>query len=432
MLQEQQQQRPPVHFFTNNNVFNFTKFHNITNNNTSNDYNNYTDDKHFQYYYDYNQKDDVSEEFNYLDVINILIPVVFGIITAVGTIGNLIVIATIIYNRHRRNRPASNKSRVTSSATTSVATTTTDVLIASLAFADLLFVIICVPFTAVRFVTGWHLGRFLCIGHVYGVYLNAYASVYTMVLMAVDRYLAIVHPFCSINWRTPRNALIATLLVWLVLIVCNSPLLWEIDTFYQEGWFSCNFINYNNMEDRTFVQTFHSTFFLFCFFIPLTAITVLYSLLHRNLKRGMHRHPRNLPRNSQQLNKNSEISENQLTGMLIAVVVTFAACWLPIQICFLLFAFTKFNDTAIMIIIKLLSNCVAYMNSCLNPFLYAFFSQDFRDSFLNLLHALKYFCCPKSSKKLTTLKSTTKTTTTSTSSTTTTTSSTTSTTSTMT
>ncbi|ESN96539.1 hypothetical protein HELRODRAFT_141773, partial [Helobdella robusta] len=291
--------------------------------------------------------------------INKLIPVVFGIITAVGTIGNLIVIATIIYNRH-------------------LATTTTDVLIASLAVADLMFVIICVPFTAVRFVTGWPLGRFLCIGHVYGVYLNAYASVYTMVLMAVDRYLAIVHPFDSIKWRTPTNALIATLLVWLVLIVCNSPLLWEIDTFYQEGLYLCDFVNYNNMEDRTFVQTFHSTFFLFCFFIPLTAITILYGLLHRNLKRGMHRHPRNLPQNK--LLQKRRNKHKRVTGMLIAVVVTFAACWLPIQICFLIVAFTNYNDNNAVIIIKLLSNCVAYMNSCLNPFLYAFFSQDFRDS----------------------------------------------------
>ena len=52
--------------------------------------------------------------------------------------------------------------------------------------------------------------------------ITAYESVYTLVVMALDRYLAIVHPVRSISWRTVRNSAIAILLTWVTSRFTNN------------------------------------------------------------------------------------------------------------------------------------------------------------------------------------------------------------------
>jgi 7 transmembrane receptor (rhodopsin family) len=47
--------------------------------------------------------------------------------------------------------------------------------------------------------------------------VTAYASVYTLVLMALDRYLAIVHPIASIKWRTTNRTGIVLVITWVRL-----------------------------------------------------------------------------------------------------------------------------------------------------------------------------------------------------------------------
>lgn len=56
----------------------------------------------------------------------------------------------------------------------------------------------------------------------YSIHVTAYVSVYTLVLMSLDRYLAVVHPIRSMTLRTPRNATIAV--VSATIIVCLGNL----------------------------------------------------------------------------------------------------------------------------------------------------------------------------------------------------------------
>jgi len=77
---------------------------------------------------------------------------------------------------------------------------TTNLLIINLAIADLLFIVFCVPFTATDYVLPfWPFGEIWCKIVQYLIVVTAYASVYTLVLMSLDRFLAVVHPITSMS-----------------------------------------------------------------------------------------------------------------------------------------------------------------------------------------------------------------------------------------
>jgi hypothetical protein len=77
---------------------------------------------------------------------------------------------------------------------------TTNLLIINLAVADLLFIVFCVPFTGTDYVLPfWPFGDVWCKIVQYLIVVTAYASVYTLVLMSLDRFLAVVHPITSMS-----------------------------------------------------------------------------------------------------------------------------------------------------------------------------------------------------------------------------------------
>ena len=74
--------------------------------------------------------------------VRLVVPVVFGLVTVLGLVGNLLVIA-VAFRQKTRN--------------------TTSVLIVGLAIADLVFIVVCVPFTATIYVLpAWPFGVPFC------------------------------------------------------------------------------------------------------------------------------------------------------------------------------------------------------------------------------------------------------------------------------
>ena len=73
--------------------------------------------------------------------------------------------------------------------------------------------------------------------------------------------------------------------------------------------------------------------------------------------------------------------------MVTAVIVTFAACWLPTHVAFLVEAFASIDEyyRVEMVAFQIVATCLAYVNSCLNPVIYAFLSENFRQSFRELV-----------------------------------------------
>ncbi|THD27965.1 Allatostatin-A receptor [Fasciola hepatica] len=300
-------------------------------------------------------------------------PILFGLFLIVGSVGNLLVIIVVLVNAQMRD--------------------STNILILSLAVADLAFIVICIPLTTVIYIVGgWPMGVALCKVYFYLMYVTAFCSVYTLVLMSLDRFLAVVYPMRSIQWRNQANTVRIVLFTWSVVLIANLPLL--INAVIVRGPVDggdsacyteyCTYAWLVTVDEKTQTardnydkaRPFFLIFFLFGYLLPFVGICILYISLICRLR--CRRSP-NIKQSAE-----SRRSKKRVTVLVVTVVVVFGISWLPIHIVFLIQYFVGDPNTDFFRIVQILSNSLAYGNSSINPILYAFLSVNFRKAFIDL------------------------------------------------
>lgn len=298
------------------------------------------------------------------EVLAIAVPILFGAIAVIGFFGNALVVLVVLCNPQMRS--------------------TTNILIINLAMADLLFIVFCVPFTGWDYTLNyWPFGDIWCRVVQYLVIVCAYASIYTLVLMSLDRFLAVVHPITSMSVRTERNAYLAIMLTWVIILLACIPALFAHGMIVlNDSFSSCTFrvdLGYN-------IAAFQISFFMSSFVIPLALIFILYVLMLKRLWFGAAPGGR--------VSAESVRSKKRVTRLVVVVVVVFAVCWCPVQVVLVLKSVDLYGlpMNPPRIVVQIASQILAYTNSCVNPFLYAFLSDNFRKSFRKVI-----FCYRKNS-----------------------------------
>ena len=306
---------------------------------------------------------DVDAFLQFENLVQIIIPAIFGLIVILGFVGNVLVIFVVWSYKQMQN--------------------TTNILIVSLAVADLFFIIFCVPFTAASYAMWyWPFGAVWCKIVHFLMHVSAYASVWTLVLLSFDRYLAVVHPIPSMRFRNRRNTYLLVYITWTFICCGNVPIFLQYGVLDYKwmGFQRSACVNYAGVKNKDVLQIFYGCFFAFGYVIPLMLICLLYGFLLKRLLYGV------VPGGSQRAD--SLRAKKRVTKMVVIVVLIFAMCWLPIQVIFLMqYLDPSFEITMESSAIHMAANCLAYMNSCVNPILYAFLSETFRRSFRRLL------CC---------------------------------------
>ncbi|EPB78576.1 hypothetical protein ANCCEY_02316 [Ancylostoma ceylanicum] len=89
----------------------------------------------------------------------------------------------------------------------------------------------------------------------------------------------------------------------------------------------------------------------------------------------------------------AEANKKQIVQMLISIVVMYTVCWMPTIIDELLTSFGYICRTSNTISLKHMRmgfNALTYCQSCINPILYAFISQNFRATFKSAYSRMKH------------------------------------------
>uniref|UniRef100_A0A3Q3PY43 G-protein coupled receptors family 1 profile domain-containing protein n=1 Tax=Monopterus albus TaxID=43700 RepID=A0A3Q3PY43_MONAL len=246
--------------------------------------------------------------------------------------------------------------------------TPTNLLLLSLAVADFLVGLFVMPLQIFLTEPCWFLGDLVCVLFYFLLSIILLASVVNMVLISVDRYVAICDPLRYPTKITQKRVQIFVLLCWICSVFYNFLLLY--DNLKQPGRYNSCYgqcvINYNGAVDVV----------LF-FIIPITAIIILYMrvfVVAVSQARAMRSHIAavTLQRSVTATVKKSELKAARTLGVLVAV---FLMCYCP-SYCLTLSGYDIVMGSSINTFIMFL----VYFNSCLNPVIYAFFYPWFRKS----------------------------------------------------
>ncbi|XP_072277270.1 galanin receptor 2b-like isoform X1 [Pyxicephalus adspersus] len=279
----------------------------------------------------------------------IIVPVVFSLIFALGTVGNGLVLVVLLRNVQTKYN-------------------TTNLFILNLGVADLCFILLCVPFQATIYtLDGWLFGAFLCKAVHFAIYLSMYASSFTLAAVSVDRYLAIRYPLKSRDLRTSRNALTAIAVIWALSILFAGPYL----SYYHIILYNQVPICIPTWEDSKRKIMDVSTF-VFGYLLPVLILGLSYARTICFLWTSV---------DPVKAVSESRKAKHKVTKMIIIVAVLFCICWLPHHLVILCFWFGHFPFNRATYAFRLVSHCMSYANSCLNPIVYALISKHFRKRF---------------------------------------------------
>ncbi|XP_061676032.1 chemerin-like receptor 1 [Syngnathoides biaculeatus] len=252
----------------------------------------------------------------------------------------------------------------------------------NLAVADFLFTAF-LPFsaayTALRF--HWPFGTFMCklSGAVNA--LNMFASVYILTVISVDRCVSVVIPVWAQNHRSVRKAYRVIVCVWVLALVLSIPFFVFRDTgpsFFSEDVINClnNFVfSDDNTPELNQLRLFRHqaitvTRLLLSFVLPFAVIVSCYATIIHRVRR----------------NPNLAGHSSRTFKIIAAVIIVFFLCWAPFHI-LVLIELTSYTHTSAafqnaVTLASPIATSLAFINSCLNPLLYVFMGQDFKDKVL--------------------------------------------------
>ncbi|KAI7795519.1 adenosine receptor A1 [Triplophysa rosa] len=265
---------------------------------------------------------------------------------------------------------------------------TTIYFIVSLALADIAVGALVIPL-AITISIGLKTHFYSCLLVACTVLVLTQSSILALLAIAIDRYLRVKIPMSYKRVVTPRRAGTAVVLCWMVAIIVGlTPMLgWNNleklrqanGTLGADLLITCEFENVISMEYMVYFNFFGWVL------PPLVVMLLIYAeifyMIHRQLNKKV---TANQSDPTRYYGK-----ELKLAKSLALVLFLFAVSWLPLHVlnCITLFCPTCDNSIYLLYIAILLS----HGNSVVNPIVYAFRIEKFRNAFVKIWK--QYVCC---------------------------------------
>ena len=258
--------------------------------------------------------------------------------------------------------------------------------IGNMASSDLLYPIFLVPWNLSNLLTnsfriGGQLGQALCKLFFFFISASFVVSIQNLILIAVDRFGAVVFPLRSPLIRS-KLCPFFILATWIVAVAVKSPDLfsYELVEFPEET--RCVSRWKKAFGEPSSFASFALAFSILFTYIPVLLLVILYSIIVIKLKTQAH--PGEQSANSQQ---QRDRRNRNVLQMSIATVTVFVLCWLPYSINSLII---EYQDTSP------LSSCsfwiydavTIYMANAycaINPIICFMFSSNYRKALKRLI-----------------------------------------------
>lgn len=258
--------------------------------------------------------------------------------------------------------------------------------IVNMAVSDLLFSIALLPrLTTKLYVHSWPIsgstGEALCKLSYFLPTISIFVSVQSLILMAVDRFGAVVFPLRS-PIISSKLCFFFVLVTWVVAMAINSPYLFAFRLVEYQERLACK---------RRWKEAFGGTsseanYFLgryvVLFYIPLVLITILYTIIVFKLK--SQKFPSEQPADAVEMRAKRN---RKVLKLAIAIVSGFTVCWIPASILILLkfFEWDRGLPSGISSY-WYIALFIADANCAINPLICFIFSSNYRQGVKRLLN----------------------------------------------
>ncbi|NXK74466.1 NK1R protein, partial [Amazona guildingii] len=288
--------------------------------------------------------------------------VAYALIVVVSVVGNVVVMWIIL--AHKRMR------------------TVTNYFLVNLAFAE---ASMSAFNTVVNFTYAihneWYYGLLYCKFHNFFPIAAVFASIYSMTAIALDRYMAIIHPLQPRLSATATKVVIGV--IWLLAFLLAFPQGYYSVMEELPGRLVC-LVEWPEHSTNLYGKTYHFCMTILIYFLPLLVIGCAYTVV------GITLWASEIPGDSSDRYHEQVSAKRKVVKMMIIVVCTFALCWLPYHIYFTLQYFNpewylqKFIQQVYLAIMWLAMSSTMY-----NPIIYCCLNDRFRVGFK---HAFRW--CP--------------------------------------
>ncbi|KAK2814430.1 hypothetical protein Q5P01_000473 [Channa striata] len=246
--------------------------------------------------------------------------------------------------------------------------TPTNLLLLSLAVSDFLVGLIVMPFQILLTEPCWLLGDLACVLCSFLPFITVPASIVTMVLISVDRYVAICDPLCYPTKITQKRVRISIILCWVYSVLYNF--LFLSDNLEQPG-------RYNSCYGQCVITIMGNVDLVLAFIIPVSTIVLLYLrvfVVAVSQARAMRSHITAVKLQSSVTVtvKKSELKAARTLGVVVAV---FLVCYCPYYGVSLSGSQLMMSSST-----NISMDFLVIFNSCLNPVIYTFLYPWFRKS----------------------------------------------------
>ncbi|XP_017562393.1 trace amine-associated receptor 13c-like [Pygocentrus nattereri] len=249
--------------------------------------------------------------------------------------------------------------------------TPTNMLVLSLAVSDFLVGLFVMPFHFMWLIEScWMFGHVFCVLFNFVSFQLTSVSVGNIALIALDRYVALSHPFLYSKDVTSTVIHAVILLTWLFSLLYNFAM------FYVGGNFTDLVLCpgeclYYLGETNSLVDL------LFVVIVPCTLMVVLYVQVfviarrHANAIRELNHNVKSISK----MSSDSMRSERKAAKVLGVLVIVFLVCLVPYYVCSLMSDAVS-ADSSYLVVNNIL--ILFYLNSSINPVIYALFYSWFQ------------------------------------------------------
>lgn len=279
----------------------------------------------------------------------------FSIISLTAFLGNTLVLWVYI-----KKRKTSRK-------------TPFDVFIINLAVADLVTAIFLVfsRFLYLPTMPDSQPGAFLLCNILWGGYILfglGYVSVYTCLVLTIERWLALMKPHLYRRIKT-KHAILSIVVVWIWAFLVNSTVFVSVRENFQQR--KCEWVTSSN--GKSFIPFLELS--VSCI-IPFSIIIILYSHIFYKINHVV----------TFFKGKRNEFKK-RLTIIALVASIALIVGWLPTKISYIL-RFTSVGGNHLHGPAHFIFIMMALGNSCVNPILYGIYSSRFRNEYREIFHGI--------------------------------------------